>query len=360
VIELRLEEVDDATAPLVAAFQLTSTLELGHYLRADHAERLEREIAVPLGEAISNAIASLARLEDQLEGNDVEGIVWDPVLEPTMNGPTPSISEMLSDELWRHVTDVCFTARGELRRAERTIRHAQVAHEERLAACEAAHRKLRRALAAVLSALGRARDRTFPQIAEMSAEAEATAVAVRRMYAKFRRSLPPCDPSLPSSVRRALRYSAVSLAVMVGCSEFGEARTQDRALILALQRRILRWARDGASDADGVRLYMDIVTTADLLRSINQRQELAAHDQRMLCEAIRALTADPPAAAVAAALPALHALEGRDDALDELVALALRDPPTRELVAALQAAVSPPRDLATEDTWPGIEAGSPE
>lgn len=359
VIESRLNEIDDATAPIVAAFQLASRLDLGYYLHAGHAERLEREIAVPLSDAIAGAIASLSRLEDQLDGKDVESVVWNDVLEPTLDGAAPSIGQMLSDELWQHVTDVCFTARGELRRAERPIRHVEAPHEDRLAACEAAHRKLRRALAAVLSALGRARNRTFPELAEMSAAAE-TAAAVRRMYAKFRRSLPPCDPGMPSSVRRALRYSAVSLAVMVGNSDFGDARTPDRVLILNLQRRILRWARDGASDADGVRLYMDIVTAADLLRSINHRQELAVHDQHMLREAIRALTDDDPAAAIAAALPALRAIAGRDDALDALVAVALRDPPTREIVMALRAVVDPPADPAAEHAWPGTEDGSPE
>jgi hypothetical protein len=355
VIESRLNEIDDAITPIIAAFQLASALDPGQYLRAEHAERLEREIAGPLRESIADAIARLGRLESQLDGKDIESIAWNDVLEATLDGVAPSIGQMLSDELWQHVTDVCFTARSELRRAERTIRHAEVTHEDRLAACEAAHRKLRRALAAVLSALGRARGRTFPELAEMSAEAE-TAAAVRRMYAKFRRSLPPCDPSQPSTVRRALRYSAVSLAVMVGSSDFGDARIQDRALILKLQRRILRWAHDGASDADGALLYMDIVTTADLLRSINQRQELAAHDQHKMREAIAALAGDDPADAIASAVPALRAMAGRDDALDELVAFALRDPPTRELVAALRTAVDPPTDPA----WSGAGEGAPE
>lgn len=336
----RLDDIDATVARLVAAFQLASTIDVGRYLHAGHADELEREVAQPLRDAITGAIDQLGELEAHLEGQEIEG-EWDDVLEPTQVGDTPRIGRMLTDELWQHVTDMCFAARGELRRAERSIRQVQPGHDDRLTACEAAHRKLRRALAAVLSALGRARDRTFPVLAELSADIE-SAAAVRRMYTKFRRSLPACDPGEPASVRRALRFAAVSLAVMVGGGDFGDARTPDRALILQLQRRILRWARDGASDADGVRLYRDIVTAADLLRAINLRQELAAHDQQRLREAAAALAGDDPAAAIAAALPALHALDGRDDALDDLVAVALREPPTPTLVSALRAAVSPP------------------
>jgi len=178
---------------------------------------------------------------------------------------------------------------------------------------------------------------------------------VRWMYAKFRRSLPACHPGDPQSVRRALRYAAVSIAVMVGCSDFGDARARDRMIILALQARVLRWARDGASDAEGARLYTDIVTAADLLRSINLREELAAHDQQMALEAARALAGADPAAAIAAALPALRGLRGRDDGLDALVARALREPATPEIACALRAAVVPAPAPADRQAWGGSD-----
>jgi len=332
----RLTEIDAAAAPIVTAFAYAATVDLVPYLHVAYAGRLEREIAAPLRAAIADAIAAVAQLELLLDG--------DRQREPTETDWEDG--QRLTDELWRQVADVCFAARGDLRRAERTIHGAHAggaSHDERLAACEGAHRKLRRALGAVLGALGRASDRSFPVLAELDGEA-GSAVAVRRMYAKFRRSLPPCDPGEPASVRRALRYAAVSLAVMVGAGDFSDIRTQDRALLLQLQSRILRWARDGASDGDGVALYRDIVIAADLLRSINLRQELAAHDQRRLGEAAAALAADDPAAALAAARPALRDLDGRDDALDALVERSLREPPSDALVRALRAALAPAPD----------------
>lgn len=336
-MESRLEAIDAASVSIVAAFQLASTLNIISYLRSEHAERLEREVAGPLREAIADTIAKLQHLEAELDRHGMHS-AWD-ILERTLDA-SPAIDRVVNDELWQHVTDVCFAARGELRRVERTMRIGGITHDDRLVACERAHRKLRRALAAVLGALGRARDRTFPVLAEVTAEAE-TAAAIRRMYTRFRRSLPSCNPGDPASVRRALRYSAVSLAVMFGDSDFADVRTHDRALILQLQSRILRWARTGGSEGDGIQLHRDIVTAADLLRSINLRQELAEHDRCMLRTASTALADDDPAAAITAALPALRALHGRDDALDDLVAIALREPPTHELVTRLRAAVAP-------------------
>lgn len=336
---VRLAEIDDVAEAIAVAFQRAAAVAILPHLRADHAGNLEREVVRPLHDAIGIAIAGIAELELELEGQDVEGLEWDDALEPTRDGPARWLGRMLSDELWQQVADVCFVARGELRRAERTIRRTGASHEDRLAACEGAHRKLQRVLGGVLATLGRARGGAVPVIAELAADIE-SAVAVRRMYARFRRSLPACDPADPASVRGALRCSAVSLAAMVGGNEFGDVRTSDRALLLELQGRILGWARDGASERDGAQLYRDIVTAAELLRSINLRQELAAHDRRMLREAAAALAAADPAAAIATAAPALHALDGRDDALDAAVERALREPPSQDRLAALRAAVA--------------------
>lgn len=337
---LPLGEIDASTDEILAVYRAIARLDLRPYLHPAHAGELEQHVAAALREAIAAALERVSALQRLLDDEEVESGEWDAVMSTGVVDGTPTMAAALDGELWRHVGDVCFTVRGDLRRAERVLRPvAGASHEDRLAACESAQRKLRRTLAAVLTALGRARDRTVPAV-DLAAEIE-TAAAVRRMYAKFRRSLPACDPADPASVRRALRYAAVSLAVMVGTDELSEARAQDRGVVMRLQARILRWARDGASDADGAQLYQDIVTAADLLRAINLRQELAARDQLMLREAARALAAGPPAAAFAAALPALRAVAGRDDALDALVEAALREPPTADQLAALRAALDP-------------------
>ena len=334
-----LDEIDEIAAAIVMMFLRAAAVPVLPYLRAEHAERLEREVVAPLHDAIGGALGAIAALELELEGQDAAGVEWG-ALEPTGDEPAHRLGRMLGDELWQQVADVCFAARGELRRAERTLRpHAAASQEDRLAASETAHRKLRRALGAVLEALGRARNQAFPVLAERVADAE-SAAAVRRMYARFRRSLMRCDAADPANVRRALRHAAVSIAVMVGGNEFSDVRASDRALLVELQGRILRWARDGASHSGGVGLYRDIVTTAELLRAINLRRELAAHDQRMQRAAAAALADPEPAAAIAAAAPALHALDGCDGALDAALVRALREPPSHDLVAELRTAVA--------------------
>lgn len=346
VSEVRLAQIAAAAAPIAAAFRRTTTA----IAVPEQPELFDRQVTEPLCDAIHDAIIELAGLEAVLELESGDG--RDPLVDLTADaleeqGP-PSIvaarpSQSFSvggspaEAMWREVADVCFAARGELRRAAHSLGQAGANQDDRLATCEAAHRKLRRALGAVLTALGRAADFRFPALAELDAEL-ASAAAVRRMYAKFRRSLPACDPAEPASVRRALRYAAVSLAVMIGDGGFGEVRTQDRALLLQLQGRILHWARSGG--IDGVELYRDIVTAADLLRSINLRPELAAHDQTMLRAAATALAGCDPDAALAAAAPALRALEGRDDALDAILERALREPMSLERLAELRSAVA--------------------
>src|SRR5262249_21025571 len=140
--------------------------------------------------------------------------------------------------------------------------------------------------------------------------------------------------------RQALRYAAVSIAVMVGDGEFGDVRVRDRVLILQLQTRIVGWARAGSDPEEGARLYRDVVTTADLLRAINLRQELAAHGRRMARDAAQALSGGDPEVALVAAAPALLALRGRDDALDDLIARSSREVPSRALVTEIRVAVN--------------------
>lgn len=293
--------------------------------RAEHAGRLAAEIVAPLRAALAEAIELVARLEQACDLGEPETGEWGDHLEHTgvqaaiePDGPD-SVASALSGELWQQVGNLAFAARSELRRAERRLAAPEGDHDARVTACESARRKLRRALHAVLEATAAALGRDLA-VGGVDVEVEA-ALSVRRMFAKFRRSLPPCDPADPAQVRRALRFAAVSLAVMVGSPDFGELRAPDRQLLLQLQARILAWARAGGSEAEGSRLYQDLQTAADLLRTINQRQELVAHDRAALGQLAQVLaSAQPARERLTAALALLRGLAGRDDDLDSLVA----------------------------------------
>jgi hypothetical protein len=294
-------------------------------------------------ELLAETLAAVTRLQKTCDApvqDDTGGDDWGDHLEHTNGGDeTPSVGRTLDEQLWSHVGDMCFTAGGELRKAERGLRPIDGSGEERLAACESARRKLRRATVAIVEAAGRALGREYALASSREADTEA-ALAVRRMYAKFRAQLVRCDTRDPSSVRRALRHAAVSLAKMVGCDDFSDVRASDRALLLGLQARILAWARAGASESVGVRLYLDIVATSDLLRSINLRQELQTHDARVLAELEGFSRAPRARRELATLVRLLRSIEGRDEALDALLGGALAGDPLEHLEVYLADALS--------------------
>ena len=337
MIQARLSQIDEAARRLAAAVPAASALDAGPLVRPEQAAALDDSVVQPLRKILADVIERLGWLETLVEGQELDAGEWDALLDPD-EAVDPPPGRVIADDLWRQVTDVCFAARGELRRVERALAAPTATHDDRIAACEAAQRKLRRALAAVLQAIGRARNQELPELSALAADLDA-AIAVRRTYAKFRRSLVRCDPADAANVRRALRLAAVALAILIGSGDFADVRAQDRRLILGLQHRVLAWARGPNTDDDGRALYQDLVTAADLLRAINLRQELAAHDLRMLGRVAAALADDDPARALAAALPALRPLEGRDDALDDAITAAARTPATAGVVAALRPAL---------------------
>ncbi len=316
--------------------------------RPEHVERLSREIVAPLRDALGAAIAALGRLEEACDQGEPEIGEWGDHLEHTGVDGALGVASSLEDELWQQVGNLAFAGRSELRRAERTL-VAAASPADLVVACESARRKLRRAIHAVLEVTGHALGRAF-DVDPVDAEVEA-AVAVRRMYAKFRRSLPRCDAGDAGQVRRALRYAAVSLAVMVGAADFSETRVQDRQLLLGLQARILAWARAGSTEAAGAQLYQDLLTAADLLRAINQRQELVAHDRLIEARLAQILAGAGDAETQLATIqPLLAELTGRDDGLDDLVARAGTEATARDVVAGVRGW------LAAAGAYPASEA----
>jgi hypothetical protein len=292
--------------------------------RPGAVEELAESVARPLAARVAELIALLEELEADLErasdddgGDDDLEFDFDFSFEMTpLPGEKPAHHSLASD-LTAHAANVCFAARGELRRVARALSRLDASYDGLLGACESARRKIRRSIGAVLDALAHTTGDESPVSDDRTAELEA-AIAIRAMYAKFRRDLVTCDESDLRSVNRALRYAAVAIAKMVGAPEFAEVRLTDRSLLLSLQGRILRWAR-GPRGREGLKLFKDICTAADLLAAINMRQELQQNDQVVVAE-VRALLGDGAGEdEFRRALQMLADLRGRDDALDLLV-----------------------------------------
>jgi hypothetical protein len=154
------------------------------------------------------------------------------------------------------VADVCFAGTFELNRARVGLNRARSA-EDQLVAAETALRGSR--TADLRSALD-----------------------VRRLYAQFRHALRRPEGNDAQAVLMALRYAAGALATLIASPPYARARASDRSLLRRLQERMLDWSRRGRDVELGLQLLDDVWTSADLLRDVNRRQELRAHDSALI------------------------------------------------------------------------------
>jgi hypothetical protein len=301
-------------------------------------EVLRREVAHPLAAVVEAALAVVADLESSLEppphadqAADIE-LAFDLVGEPGQDaaGEEPSCDA--------EILRLCFGARHELVPVRGQLEAQGASHEQLLVACDRARRKLRRSLVALGEARARADGRSF------GAEDDATdavqgAVAVRYLYAKFGEALGSCSDDAPiNDVHGALRRAATAFAMLFGDPDFAEVRVADRMLLQGLQRRTLAWGRS-PDRREGLRLYGDIRSAGQLLRAINLRQELQAHDAALLIDLqaeLDACTALADSGRLERVAGRMRALRGLDDALDDLLRRIYGGTPLPTLLPALR------------------------
>ena len=211
--------------------------------------------------------------------------------------------------------DVCFAGSLELSRALRALNGAKNL-EAQLVATETAHRKLGRAIFAVIQVARDSGITDFVGGSQLLRRADgelASALVVRRLYSEFRRTLRRAENESAEAVLTALRYAAGAVAILTASPHYAVMRVSDRALLRRQRDRLLEWSRAGKPVREGLQLLEDIWTCADLLRDINRRQELRAHDTTMIRELLRDSASDRPGW-----LDDLAHLAGLDDALDAL------------------------------------------
>jgi hypothetical protein len=235
------------------------------------------------------------------------------------------------------VGDVCFAGAFELNRARRELAAARDP-DERLVAAETGRRKLRRALRAVLEAARESGEQDVLGGAHQGMHHVAdleSGLTVRRLYASFRRALRRPASEAPDDVLVAVRYAAGALAALVTAPDYADVRASDRAILRRLRERAFAWARTDRAVREGLNLLEDVWTSADLLRDINRRQELRAHDAALVMDLLAGPASDP-----AAWFARLDTLAGLDDALDVLVERARAAPHPEDLVPELLARLS--------------------
>lgn len=266
------------------------------------------ELGDVLGQALE-LLRLLQRLNDSIPEDDE--LSFDRDLDPQTR---PGV--LLNRPVMPRVGDVCFAGTLELNRARVALLRAKTG-DDSLVAAETALRKVRRVIHAVLEvaraegaidiAGGEQRRRRL--VVDLR-----SALGVRRLYAGFRRALRRPDSDDPEAVLMALRYAAGALATVSTSEAYAGARASDRALLRRLRERLLNWSRSGRPVELGLQLLDDVWTCADLLRGVNRRQELRAHDSTLIAALLA--TPDPGDQSW---LAQLNALIGLDDTLDLLI-----------------------------------------
>jgi hypothetical protein len=212
--------------------------------------------------------------------------------------------------------DVCFMGAIELSRAARGLAQAaEGGPGSWTAVAESLHRKVGRVLFAAAHSVPAhtGPGESVTSLLRCQVEnAVGDAVSVRRLYARFRRSLR--QPAQENGVLSALRYAAGALAELMASPCYRAIRLTDRALLCRQRERLLNWGRGPQLAPEGWELVADLQTSSALLRDINRRQGLRTHDRALLRRLIHG-----PRGELVDWVASFAALEGLDDELDELV-----------------------------------------
>lgn len=240
-------------------------------------------------------------LQEAMSALDLALDIYEGTPTPSVRGAQPGLEAGgLCEEVERRmgredgipkITSLAFVARMGLRmRGQSLARLDPERHRwEILSACSGALREVIKALGAVDAAI--CQFEGMPVDTSHLAGALDRALRTRVAYLSFRSDVLGAGPPEPAEVHRRLRLAAASIAKLVGRDIYPHLRISDRAMLRQIQARIrsflaspkagdeAREARE-AREAEGLRLYQDLASLADLIMGVNRRSELIEHDRR--------------------------------------------------------------------------------
>ena len=152
----------------------------------------------------------------------------------------------------------------------------------------------------------------------------------RRLYGQFRRALNRYEePADAAAVTEQLRKAAHRITILRDRKIYPFLRVYDRVSIRRLQKRIHAWIErpdDSEKEQDGRHLLIDLHSFAELLKQINNREDLREHDRRTASRLFRIFfsSKNPPTELQPGHIGDLELLLGRDDELDQIVLDPLR------------------------------------
>lgn len=145
----------------------------------------------------------------------------------------------------------------------------------------------------------------------------------RRLYGQFRRAVLRSEQNPAEDQTARLRAAVNRIAILRDLKIYPFLRIDDRVAIRRLQKRILAWLdrADGAQkDEEGRQLWSDLVSFAELLGQVNNREDLREHDRKTVSRLHRVLfeARQGPTRILPSHLADLELLLGRDEDLDRI------------------------------------------
>lgn len=146
----------------------------------------------------------------------------------------------------------------------------------------------------------------------------------RRLYGQFRRAILRSEQNPAEDLAGRMRGAANRIAILRDLKIYPFLRIYDRLPIRRLQKRILAWIdqpEDPHKDEEGRQLWSDLVSFAELLAQVNNREDLREHDRKTVSRLHRVLfeARQAPARILPSHLADLEQLLGRDEDLDRII-----------------------------------------
>ena len=226
-------------------------------------------------------------------------------------------SELASQEL----SGLAFAGRGQLVETREALLGALESRQIWAVAShgDTAIRRLGKALVAVETAM-----REFEELPPLERHWVDLGISlqIRRLYGEFRHEVMR-GKNEPERDDLALRLEGVAerIAVLRNLEIYPFLRIDDRLAIRKLQKRIVAWLAGDRPAEEGLRLWQDLVSAAQLLHKVNEREELRQHDRQIILRTFNLFFAvtSPPDFVAPTHRSDLDRLRGLDEELDQVL-----------------------------------------
>ncbi len=222
----------------------------------------------------------------------------------------------------QEISDLAFVTRSEVRHCLAALETAIGSQDPPriVVRCDDAVQRLRRGMIPLENAIGEFEGVTPPTRVWWDLE---ISLRIRSLYAGLRHRVVTAPPPGDGETRARLDAVAQELATLRSAEIYRFMRIDDRIQMRTLYGRVvLSLGHEGREEpAQGQRLWQELVSFVQLLVGVNNRQELQAHDQRVIARACQVLLeAEPrPDHVPRGLLEELGNVVGRDDELDRLI-----------------------------------------